>query len=90
VRQPASLFEGRDSTAVSAGAVPASLQQRNPHPTILGMRRNRTAPLTPLPVTPRYARTPTLKKLVAQINPKDRYGERSTGPARGKEKLGAQ
>jgi|GEM_PF-959222 predicted transcriptional regulator len=37
----------------------------------------------------RNRRPPTLKRMAAQITAKNRYGETSTGPARGKEKLGS-
>jgi antitoxin MazE len=35
----------------------------------------------------RKQRTPTLKELVAQITPENRYGEISAGPERGKESV---
>jgi len=36
----------------------------------------------------RSQKIPTLEELVAQITPENRYEEVSTGPARGKERIG--
>ncbi|MFZ0278385.1 MAG: hypothetical protein WA254_21225 [Candidatus Sulfotelmatobacter sp.] len=49
------------------------------------MRGKRTLHATSAPATSKRAQIPTLKVLVAQITPENRYGEIATGPERGEE-----